>query len=128
MSETMRDNKRYNEVVGKYADYAEADNDPHGHGKRVPYLGWFWRTVDFADLAGSSLCVEPDLKGFMENNKWEYRERGLSDAEASAILDIVDDAVRMEDAGDAPEKVAARLADLWPLMQAFPEYHEVPNA
>lgn len=53
-------------------------------GKIIPYIGWFWRTVDFgADSVW--LGILPVYKseygsndkpkvGFMENNKWGYDE------------------------------------------------------
>lgn len=56
-------------------------------GKCIPYIGWFWRTVEF-DCTTYSFGVIPagsgggkdsfDAKtkchqvGFMENNKWDY--------------------------------------------------------
>lgn len=63
-------------------------------GKVFPYIGWFWRTVNFdrdscvfgVCPSGPSYeedqlpaaCEEAQVKlpvvGFMENNKWEYDE------------------------------------------------------
>ena len=48
-------------------------------GKLVPYIGWFWRRVDW-DRQTCNLGVIPPnadgnneaLVGFMENNKWDY--------------------------------------------------------
>ena len=42
-------------------------------GKCVPYIGWFWRPVDFTKPI--RLGSLPDrFVGFMENNKWGYHE------------------------------------------------------
>ncbi len=49
-------------------------------GKPVPYIGWYWRLVDFDNFdrrfgvmpASENLDNIP-LVGFMENNKWGYR-------------------------------------------------------
>lgn len=47
------------------------------NSKPIPYMGWFWRTVDFNDKAYSfGVCESGDGDGrfvaFMENNKWDY--------------------------------------------------------
>ena len=63
-----------------------------GTGKLFPYIGWFWRSVEWDQGCdkGYSLYIpsnsapgydpdmlgdEPDFIGFMENNKWEYATR-----------------------------------------------------
>ena len=57
-------------------------------GKLVPYIGWFWRNVNFnADYVHLGIVPpmyvdDPDYfehnptpkVGFMENNKWDYPE------------------------------------------------------
>jgi hypothetical protein len=44
-------------------------------GKIIPYIGWFWRNVDW-DKERYWLGIledEDEVKiGFMENNKWDY--------------------------------------------------------
>ena len=42
-----------------------------GTGKCIPYIGWYWRTVDF-DRETDSLGDCGDFVGFMERNKWGY--------------------------------------------------------
>jgi hypothetical protein len=59
-------------------------------GKNIPYLGWFWRTVDFdAQTCYLGVCEnedgEPYYIGFMQNNKWGYDEI-LCDEEAFTDL------------------------------------------
>jgi len=52
-----------------------------GSGKPIPYIGWYWRDVDF-DSDGCWFGIIPvgadgnskPLVGFMESNKWGYRE------------------------------------------------------
>jgi len=48
-------------------------------GKAIPYVGWFWRRVDFDTedhsfgvIAGCNECSAAPIVGFMENNKWGY--------------------------------------------------------
>lgn len=61
---------------------AICDDDMHYAafgGKAIPYIGWFWREVNF-DHSSCLFGVIPDdevlgdkpLVGFMENNKWGY--------------------------------------------------------
>ena len=41
-------------------------------GKCIPYVGWFWREVDF-DTSGYNFAIIPDeFQGFMENDKWGH--------------------------------------------------------
>lgn len=47
-------------------------------GKPIPYVGWFWREVDFDREGTFCFGVIPacdgdgDLVGFMQDNKWGY--------------------------------------------------------
>lgn len=54
------------------------------HGKVVPYIGWFWRPVDFTRRIGLGQC--PAFIGFMENNKWGYSEWMLTDDQCREIV------------------------------------------
>jgi len=73
-------NRMLNRMVGNIADFSEKEEDPHGHGKRIPYIGWFWRSVDFINKSASiGWCGE--FVGIMENNKWDYKERYLDKEE-----------------------------------------------
>lgn len=51
-------------------------------GKCIPYIGWYWRCVDFARVrlgdCGSFI-------GFMENNKWEYPEWSVTEEQTKSI-------------------------------------------
>lgn len=38
-------NTRLNKFLSEYGSFRDDDEDPRGHGKRVPYIGWFWRAV-----------------------------------------------------------------------------------
>lgn len=40
--------------------------------KAVPYIGWFWREVDFDAPTYTFGILPGEFKGFMENNKWDY--------------------------------------------------------
>lgn len=40
--------------------------------KAIPYVGWFWREVDFDAPAYQCGVIPGEWQGFMENNKWDY--------------------------------------------------------
>lgn len=80
------DSKKINEIIRKMDD--ENNDSPIYEssigGKIIPYIGWFWREVDFDNtevflgvlpkLKGNSIEGGTDrpLVGFMENDKWGY--------------------------------------------------------
>lgn len=114
-------NKELNELVSRYADYN--DDDSGAEGKRVPYIGWFWRSVDFANedyRIGD--CGE--FIGFMENNKWGYPGRSLTPKESALVTAIICEAKELDGKGGALTEIIANtqneLAKLWPLLQSFP--------
>lgn len=64
------DSKELNERIEKICDddslYEAFD------GKSIPYIGWFWREVDF-DEKDYLFGILPDGRlSFMENNEWAY--------------------------------------------------------
>jgi len=90
-------------------------------GKTLPYIGWYWRDVDF-DSDGYRFGVIPgQFKGFMESNKWGYGythkttpeewatiKRHLSEAVTAHLESRVSDAQRA-------------LAEAYKAIQAIPE-------
>ena len=62
-------------------------------GKIIPYIGWYWRDVDF-DASSISIGDCGQFKGFMENNKWGYPEASISGAELDKIKDLTDAVVQ----------------------------------
>lgn len=75
-------------------------------GKLIPYIGWFWRTVDFdaatytfgiipsgPDYVGDTRNI-PGFNGFMQNNKWDYAyTRQTTTEEWENIKNLLCDAV-----------------------------------
>lgn len=111
-----------NDWCGDVADYRQNESDPEGHGKRLPYIGWYWRAVDFArkDITVGD-CG--DFIGFMENNKWDHPERSLTEPEADHVIGLLWRA-RTEGSkgGNLADLYAARdavLAELWDWMQGL---------
>lgn len=83
-------NDHYNDFCGSYADDESS--------KRIPYLGWYWRHVNFAELK-ITIGMGGGLVGFMENNKWDYPERDLTEAEAKKVISYLDRAIARNSAG-----------------------------
>lgn len=59
-------------------------------GKCIPYVGWFWRNVDFSRPVHLYMPSEPGFDvpqfiGFMENNKWGYRTFACTQEQTDSI-------------------------------------------
>lgn len=98
----------------KIADLDAPDDDdlsPNGSGKAVPYIGWFWREVDF-DAEGYEFGVIPgEFIGFMENNKWDYGyTRKTSPEEWAEIKRLIGELVN--------EPTKERAGAVWGAIQA----------
>lgn len=84
-------NDLYNSRVSDWADYSDGDKDPHGHGKRIPYIGWYWRNTDFVNKK-ISIGNGGSFIGIMENNKWGYAERFMTESEVDKFMDYLEEA------------------------------------
>lgn len=63
-----------------------------GSGKIVPYIGWFWRAVDFsAPEFWLGYCNDPQgqFVGFMVNNKWGYPEFRITAEQAARVRELL---------------------------------------
>lgn len=89
-------------------------------GKRIPYIGWFWRTVDFYHKK-ISIGKALSLVGFIENNKWDYPERYLTDKEANKVIAMLWSAMEISqrggNLGETTNAVNVELEKLWNYMQ-----------
>lgn len=113
----------YNDFLRERADFKDGDaDDQHGHGKRLPYIGWFWRHLNFSE-GSLPLGDCGSFIGFMPNNKWDYPERDTTPDEFAAIMRIIDEAMAAnEQGGDLSKIIAstnAKLDELWSLLQTF---------
>jgi hypothetical protein len=121
------------ELVSAIIDYHynsfcshHADNKDEGGqalpGKRIPYMGWFWRGIRFSNDIPIGRGMSPDNSGrpfigFMANNKWDYPERYLTEVERLRVLAYLDKAI----ASYRRDKDAMGLAlqELWDYMQTL---------
>ncbi len=122
-------NQRYNDFVSQYSDYKDEEKpqDPtaangRAGGKRVPYIGWFWRSVDFANKE-ISLGDCGEFIGIMENNKWGYPERLATEEEASKIISIIEASMRQDEKGgelsELRRKTLTEIEKLSPYLQTL---------
>lgn len=113
----------YNDFLRDKSNYKETDqNQIIPGGKRLPYIGWFWRHLEFSSGAlPIGHCGE--FIGFMANNKWDYPERSTTPEEFAAIMEVVDEAMRLNsEGGDLREiwkNTYNKLDELWPLLQSM---------
>ena len=107
-------NDHYNLFASNYAD-----NDDE---KRIPYMGWYWRGVDFNNL-NITIGTDGSFVGFMENNKWDYRQRNLTDTEALNVIGYLDEAISLSRKGGMLSEIHAntnsKLAELNDYIQSL---------
>lgn len=112
----------YNDFLRSRSDYGDGDADKHGHGKRLPYIGWYWRHLPFASGA-LPLGNCGSYIGFMANNKWGYDERDTTAEEFASIMVIIDEAMRLNEQGGDLSKIVerthAKLDELWDYLQTL---------
>lgn len=115
-------NREINSFISNYSDYKKDEEDIHWHWKRVPYIGWFWRSTDFYNKR-ISIWDCWDFIWIMENNKWDYSERNLSEEEADKVIKIVLEAKELSEKwwclSDILKNTHNKLDELWDLFQTF---------
>jgi hypothetical protein len=106
-------NAEYNTFISGCADKDDS--------KRVPYIGWYWRDVDWSDLEHIPVASCGEFIGFIMNNKWGYEQRYLTKDEAVKVVEIIDKA--MENKGGLLSNIIAErdkhLKELWDYMQTL---------
>ncbi len=109
-------NERYNAFCRRWADTEDGE-------KRIPYMGWFWRDVDFWSRR-IPLGFGQSLVAFMEKNKWDHYSRLATVEEVEAIMAALDEAMACSLQGgvvtEAIEATNRALKRLWDWMQELP--------
>lgn len=97
-------NQRLNKMISRFAF---RNNTP------IPFAGWYWRDVDFF---GELLPTIADMRGVVvicESNKWDYRDRLLTEQELARFRQLVWDAYLIScEAGNVAEIEANTLNHL----------------
>jgi hypothetical protein len=85
-----------NRRIGEICDYPERCGGFEAFGgKSIPYIGWYWRTVDFdtdKNLWGFGLLPAGEV-GFMESNKWGYQSFSADEELWKRIKELLIEAV-----------------------------------
>ena len=114
---------QYNNFISNFADVKDGQEDHNACGKRVPYIGWYWRHINFSDLSDIPIGNCGDFIGFMANNKWDYDERNLTEEEAIKVISYIDEAMRINQQGgmlnEIIENTHKKLDELWDYMQTL---------
>jgi hypothetical protein len=119
-------NNYYNQFLSDVSDYNESEKDvednKYRYGKRIPYIGWYYRHMDF--MSGKLPIGNCDeFIGFMVRNKWEYPERYLTEEEFDNVMNIIDQAIEISNSGgvltDVYNNRNKKLDELWDYMQTL---------
>jgi hypothetical protein len=106
----------------EYNDFIRARADD-GNEKRVPYIGWFWRHIEFSDPTKIPIGDCGSFIGFMANDKWDHPERLLTESEAMHIIGIIDEAMELNQQGGSAVEINnntnAKLREVWDYMQTL---------
>jgi hypothetical protein len=115
--EAMVLDQEYNDCLGAWAD-----DDDSPRGKRIPYLGWYWRNVEFS-RGSFTLGDSGDVVGFMEKNKWGYPERTTTKEEFARAIALIDEARAIDGQGGIVSEIHAardvKLKELYDYLQSL---------
>lgn len=106
-----------NDFLGRVADCDDIMADPHGMGKRVPYHGWYYRSLPW-DKGYVPIARGHGLTGFCQSNKWGHPERFTTPEETAELVRLVEVAM-MEDRDEDADGLAKALDDLWDYIQTL---------
>jgi hypothetical protein len=114
--------------LSHWADYSTPDafathpDQWNSVGKRVPYIGWYWRECNFAagDVSIGD-CVS--FTGFMQNNKWGHPERRMTRFECDMVQEFVREAKALNNGNDDMHRLTpaaeAKMREFWAWMQTL---------
>lgn len=103
-------NFKVNQFLRSCSDSDEFDT---GHGKALPYLGWFWRDTPIYGPYRPSIGHCGDFIGIMENNKWGYNERQMTEEELIQFKVLINELHSAKDRGIVLKKI-------WDWFQGLP--------
>lgn len=107
---------------GQYNNFLSSRADDEDD-KRIPYIGWFWRYIQFSNPTSIPIGDCGEFIGFMANNKWDHPERYLTLEESEKVIAIIDEAIRLSQQGgilaDIEAATNAKLRELWDYMQTL---------
>lgn len=94
----MIDSEQWNTALGALEEAGRFDRPRllYNAGKTLPYIGWYWREVNFNRRLWLGICPivgGERLIGFMPRNKWGYPSFELSPDEDAQVKEAVADLV-----------------------------------
>lgn len=126
----------YNDFLRSRADAkdSDADKDDILNGKRIPYMGWFYRHLNFSEG-----CLPLGFSGgyvaFMATNKWDNDERDTTPEEFEQIMAYIDAAMKANERGGALSEIVAgtnaelkKLRDYLQTLPRLPARHSSGNS
>lgn len=113
-------NDAYNEMLCELSNGISI-NDKWQYGKKIPYLGGFWRNINF-DKPISIGISQAKFVGFMPDNKWYYPERFLTKEEKDKVMTVISAAYLLYKNGQK-DQASTKLEELWILMEEFNTYN-----
>lgn len=119
-------NDLYNRRVSEWSDYEQNSEYSSPTGKRIPYIGWFWRDTDFA---GKKIRIG-DTGGFigvMESNKWGYPERVMTEQEVDTFIGFLERGFSYENADVNEKKPKARAEEEFRKLYDWFQTLEIPE-
>lgn len=117
----------YNEFISDRSSASDTDEDKDDilNGKRVPYMGWFWRHLEFHE-GRLPLGFSNGYVAFMANNKWDYHERYTTPEEFTTIMGFIDAAMAENqkggELGEIRRRTNAELKKLRDYLQTLPRH------
>jgi hypothetical protein len=100
-------NGAYNDWISKHCDTDERSASLanlvsiDAVGKAIPYMGWYWRSADFAG-GWVTIATDGQYVAVCENNKWGYGQRRMTAEELTTFTGHIDAAIEAENANDEP--------------------------
>jgi hypothetical protein len=109
------DGKELNDKIKELCQYDKEKAFIAFGGKPIPYIGWYWRDIDFDNFDRRFGVIpandKPEgypLVGFMANNKWFYRSVEATKEqwnEIRRLLEIVADDPTKENLSNLNDKI-----------------------
>ena len=88
----------YNTWCSANSNDSDYENSQFENGKKIPYIGWFWRDTGFFNKVIYIGSADGYI-GVMENNKWDYPKRRMSKEEVDKFIELLDAAIEAGNAG-----------------------------
>ncbi len=88
----------------------------NGQEKLIPYLGSFWRDVDFVKKQ-ISIAHGDRFTGVCESNSWGYSSRLMTESEVDTFIGFLDRIIELKSIRMSQQKIV--LKECWDWFQAL---------